>query len=308
MCLQYLTFDCFDANIDEDSLKELAFTGILSFQDYAIAKWMDHIQAIVQTFPEDFCKGEGYEEALSTFKAGITDFADRYQEEVLPKDDILEGVQKECKHFETYNDFYEDLLNLYHHIYTHNQKDSAARNIVSIGSLDAVLARNRKTLESLPAPNTRAQGDFDELTEFYGENRFKCPKIACYFFHEGFKDAKSRDLHIKRHDRPYVCIFPDCSSTDFGFVTNKELEKHMKSYHPSVDDLAEKFNTRAKPVAATPFACLICPKKFTRKFHLTSHTRSHTGEKPFPCPECGRAFTRANDMRRHEKNMHFGRR
>lgn len=307
MCLQYLTFSCFndDTEIDEESLKALAHTGILSFQDYAIAKWMDHVRAIVQTYANDLGDGEGYTEALECFSMGVTDFTERYQAKILPNDDILEDVQSECQRFETYDDFYEDLLNLYNHIYTHNKKDSTERNTISIETLEKVLARNRTLLEGLSPPKSKAR---DDLTEFYGDKRFKCPKIACYYFHEGFKDASSRDQHIKRHDRPFICTFPDCSITEFGFASNKGLEKHIKTCHPNDEELASKFLPRARAAAATPHACRICPKKFTRKFHLDSHTRSHMGQKPFPCPECGRPFARANDMRRHEKNMHFGKR
>ncbi|CAG8955427.1 hypothetical protein HYFRA_00010292 [Hymenoscyphus fraxineus] len=307
MCLQYLTFDCFDLETDDESVKRDAVSGLMSFQDYAIAKWMDHVQAIVQTPAEDFCQGDGFREALDTVSTGIEQFSNRYEEDVLPKGDLLEEAIQKCRQFEKY-DMHEDLLNLYNYIYIHSKKDSVERNKVSIISLSESLARNRRIIEGFLPPKMQPAGATDQLTEFYGENRFKCPKVACYYFHEGFKDAKTRDGHLKRHDRPFICTFPDCSITEFGFASNKELEKHVKTYHPNIEELAIRFNTKAKPVAATPWECHICQKKFTRKFHHTSHIRSHMGEKPFPCPECGRAFTRANDMRRHEKNMHFGKR
>ncbi|CAG8972648.1 hypothetical protein HYALB_00011387 [Hymenoscyphus albidus] len=206
ICLQYLTFDCFDLETDDESVKRDAISGLLSFQDCAIAKWMDHVQAIVQTPPEGFYQGDGFREALDTVSTGIEEFSNRYEEDVLPRGDLLEEAIQDCRQFEKY-DMHEGLLNLYNYIYIHSKKDSVERH------------------KGLLPPKTQPAGAIDQLTEFYGENRFKCPKIACYYFHEGFKDAKTRDGHLKRHDRPFICTFPDCSITVFGFASKQRARE-----------------------------------------------------------------------------------
>src|SRR6202035_209061 len=100
---------------------------------------------------------------------------------------------------------------------------SEARNDVSIKSLNDVLFRNRKLLESLSSLNLPSySGENENLTTYYGDKRFKCPKITCFYFHEGFKDAKSRDTHINRHDRPFNCTSPDCSVAEFGFASGND--------------------------------------------------------------------------------------
>ncbi|KAI7869504.1 hypothetical protein BDF14DRAFT_1689857, partial [Spinellus fusiger] len=51
------------------------------------------------------------------------------------------------------------------------------------------------------------------------------------------------------------------------------------------------------------YKCAYCPKEFTRPSSLTTHTYSHTGEKPFKCPieGCGRHFSVVSNLRRHAK-------
>ena len=48
-------------------------------------------------------------------------------------------------------------------------------------------------------------------------------------------------------------------------------------------------------------ACTYCPRRFTRKDHLRTHTRCHTKEKPYICPLCARGFARSDERIRHVK-------
>ena len=190
---------------------------------------------------------------------------------------------------------------MWSHSQRHLNSTIDVRNEVSIKSLDASLARNRQVLEDLSSSKQISQAQSNILTELYGPQRFKCPKVTCFWFHEGFSDAKTRKKHNDMHDRPFRCNEADCSYNDFGFRSSKDLEKHMRQYYPSMEDQIEVFASTRTPHGKTPFACHLCEKRFTRNLHLKSHIRNHNQEKPFACRECGRAFTRSNDCKRHEK-------
>ncbi|XP_026483017.1 zinc finger protein 239-like [Ctenocephalides felis] len=53
------------------------------------------------------------------------------------------------------------------------------------------------------------------------------------------------------------------------------------------------------------YICTYCPKVFTRKDSLSSHIRTHTGERPYKCDECNKAFASSVRLTMH-KRIHTG--
>ena len=278
-----------------------ALNGSFSFQDYAVAKWPDHISAIVKMATDEFAEDEDSQAALQDIQLALDEFTDYYENDIL-HDSINDMVRKDCEPFMGH-EFHNDLLYVWNHIYCHHEKGSQVRNDISIDALSRSFTRNRKLLENIYLGKTPSpSGAVDILSEYYGNNLFKCHKITCFYFHEGYTTPSSLVKHINRHDRPFVCVFPDCSIAQFGFANNKDLEKHRRDFHPDATDYDKTFSRPTKAVTpSTRWRCEICNKLFTRNFQLKNHTRIHTGDRPFACSECGKAFARLNDCTRHEK-------
>lgn len=177
-------------------------------------------------------------------------------------------------------------------------------------------------LEQLGMRETTNAVSNDEMSALHGSHWFKCRKVTCFYFHEGFVDAKSREAHVARHDTPFRC---DCSSGQlFAFATRKELDKHMLVYHLRSGNFAATFarlnraQKRAKvkdedTKLASPqkhpfkFHCHKCDKKFTRKPTLNTHLLNHDNKKPFKrtvAPNCSADFARHNDLARHLQSVH----
>ncbi|TVY50823.1 Vegetative incompatibility protein HET-E-1, partial [Lachnellula cervina] len=99
ICLQYLTFECFGNDISPDNLRSNAMTGILAFQDYAVAKWAEHIRCIVKGTPNISETDADSQTAIQEMERGLEDFVDCYQDD-LQEAHCQTKPSKNVKHFE----------------------------------------------------------------------------------------------------------------------------------------------------------------------------------------------------------------
>ena len=60
------------------------------------------------------------------------------------------------------------------------------------------------------------------------------------------------------------------------------------------------------PTGEKPYACSMCPKRFSHKGNVAPHERTHTGEKPYGCLYCGKSFATSGTARKHERTQHWG--
>jgi hypothetical protein len=199
--------------------------GHLAFQDYAVAKWFYHVNAFIDTGPSLLNKQSGDSRLLQEISYALDDFLTRYDENWDAH--IVEECKDKCSGFKN-EDFYENLVAVASHIYTFQKKGFDARHVVSIKSLANAIERNRKLLEELPK-NLRGT-ELEQYRQFYDdEHRYKCTKITCMYFAEGFKDAKTRKRHVNLHDRPFHCEVLGCLGAESGFTNANDLEKQVSS-------------------------------------------------------------------------------
>jgi hypothetical protein len=315
LCMEYLVFPCFEKNIHHTLRVSFAQQGFYAFQDYAVSRWFYHIAEVVkisdQLLSIDASKAAKFAKVLD-------DFTERYQDSIndsgFPRgiepdartarpenlDEIEENAKNECGKLKG-TAFYQMLLNLWIHISKHEKDNIENRNKPSLEEMEKTLKENRGVIESLLG-NTKNSSKSHELVEYYGTNLYKCPRVLCDYFYEGFDDMKKRDHHVARHDRPFLCKIPGCGIGAAGFSTSKDLERHQKNYHTGLEQGSGAFPQLSKNKSSEArFSCRICGQKFTRNVNLIGHTRSHYGERPYGCQNCGKKFTRVNDLRRHEK-------
>ncbi|KAH5050480.1 hypothetical protein HBH96_186180 [Parastagonospora nodorum] len=304
LCLQYLTFPCFRIHPDDGprELRQHMLSGHFAFQDYAIATWFHHVNAFVQKGEQFLRDADEKEKHLNDLWEALEEFTSFHQEDWYGG--IVQSCSEACSMFRPYA-LYELLVQIKSHIYTFQQKGFDARHKISIQGLDAALERNRKILED--PPKDMAPAEKVLYSKYYDDKRlYKCTKITCRYFSQGFSDKKARERHVNIHDRPFQCEVTNCLGQE-GFVNEKDLRNHKRSFHPDMCDLAESFKSSIAKRANAGHACGYCGKTFTRKFHREDHEKSHRGERPHVCSECGRAFTRRNDCERHKKLHERGR-
>ncbi|KAL4885914.1 hypothetical protein BJY04DRAFT_230145 [Aspergillus karnatakaensis] len=299
-CLRYLTLDLFQQETPEAELHGSALQGDFAFQDYAVESWFLHFKSLVES-KGAFLQGGGFAlenspaDRIAAVSQEIGNFVNFYGDSF--PDTVLEQSRKDCAFYQQY-DFYDDLVTIWDHICAAQRGDLESRNNVSIPVLKETLKRNRTLLEKL------SQDPKVDYSSLYDDYPFRCPKIMCFYFHEGFKTNDLRDNHVNYHDLPFHCLVESCqrSVSGFGFRSNNELTSHNKKFHPEEVDLSLVFaNVTRREIARSRWECPTCHKFFVRRNILEDHTRSHKGEKPFCCSECGKGFARKNDMRRHEK-------
>jgi hypothetical protein len=324
LCLQYLTFECFDSEMTPDTRLHSLEQGYYAFTDYAVTHWSDHYWAACHPEQPDhaamaslaFQGNEQYGEAIREFN----EHHDILQGEESPG---MFSLPDGCS-LPKAPSCYKQMCSLLD--YTRRRKARGLDCLDEIAPLTVkpAVAAYRLILEQLGASESTNAVANHSLRSLYGAYWYKCPKATCFHFHEGFADVKARNDHIARHEKPFRC---DCSSSElFAFTTKKELDKHMLVYHPQHGQFAVTFARISKAQKKhkvkdddaasnitkhpTRFACprFGCDSKFTRNATLKSHLKAHDAEKTCKCPHpgCNSAFVRQNDLRRHVQSLHSG--
>ncbi|PIA93282.1 hypothetical protein CB0940_04886 [Cercospora beticola] len=317
LCLGYLALPLFSAQRAESQAYADAVAGTYGFLEYAMACWTTHLEHAI-----DASRGKGLPGSLVQTLEALFDHH-------------WKDPRKRTKPTKRITQLYDSIANLdvcdrvrdtmssMHSLMTTNLTDHSA---VETLTLFETTVRIRNILERLPQT--------EQLEHLYGSSLFKCPRIYCKWFSEGFSRAEDRQLHVDKHERSHLCPHRSCLHATLGFPTAKELSRHLDVVHGQMatddtfpleqidfKDLATLRSDVPRPVeivqaparsredsqsgdtsrARTILQCELCSKVFTRTYDLQLHLATHNDERPFSCSVCGACFTGQYVRDDHEK-------
>lgn len=89
----------------------------------------------------------------------------------------------------------------------------------------------------------------------------------------------------------------ECNDIENKETIHSEINMQMidgKSINSNVDVQGHNDTPKLRP-----FSCSQCDKTFLLKHHLTTHIKTHTGERPHACVHCGKTFTHKHCLNTH---------
>ncbi|KAI0406999.1 hypothetical protein F4802DRAFT_605837 [Xylaria palmicola] len=300
----YLTLPQLDINRQNDIYANLA-NGTYSFYDYASACWAMHLQEGIS----DLKLGNESTQLLETLETFI-ELHWSPTHKPLPD---LKRVQNSLDSIKL-SDCFERIV--FAVGWAKRQASRYGQGPSQDEALDLwqVTKNIRSVLEDVvQSQPEQFQKEEEKLRRFYGPHWFKCPRVNCLSYYQGFATPQERQHHLNKHSRPFLCYVSGCHMVVFGYATGSELKMHLLRYHGidhSDETSDDEFPDPPKPKnlntakSEATYRCTECDKKFTRNHNLQNHMRSHLGLKPFECKECGEKFTRKADCDRHERGQH----
>jgi hypothetical protein len=300
LSIGYLTLPQLDKERSDKDMQSDLSDGMHSFFDYASACWSMHLRDGVSILEA----GEGLSYLLETLEL----FIELHWSPTHKPLQDLQRVRKTLMNVQVSESF-EKVVQAVGWAGKQSSKHGQGPNKDEALDLWQVANKIRSTLEKM-ATHPLSSTEKQRLRQFYGPNWFKCPRVNCIHYFQGFSTHEQREHHLNKHNRPFLCFVSGCHMRIFGYAAVTELKTHILRYHgidmfDGVDDIEFPDPPRPKPTSTNnskaTLSCPKCPKTFTRNHNLKNHLRTHDGERPYACNVCGEKFTRKADCVRHER-------
>ncbi|KAI1376891.1 hypothetical protein F4677DRAFT_459629 [Hypoxylon crocopeplum] len=312
LAIDYLNMAGFRRNAED--VTALILKGYYGFMEYAVAHWVRHLEEVADETTDN--------ELFRDISESLETFLELHYTSPTKRLPISQENAKRLRLFQD-RSFHDDLQQAVASIrkeLTHfgeMQQNEIAFDLTNITN------SIRHILEKTYIDEGQRAGA-ERMKEMYGQNIFKCPRLSCRYFCDGFPMADQRDRHVNKHTRPFHCTVVGCPTNILGLTSAKELERHMKEIHGLIKDIDLDFpedeeiarskrdghdtgtskggltGPRKRP-RITEFLCPHCQRIFKKKYNLDSHLKTHSDSRPFSCHECGAPFARHHDLNRHEK-------
>lgn len=259
LCVGYLSFPGFYDMLDDESVNELLHNGYYAFLDYAACYWAYHLKSGLELGINEISSQE-----LINFLRMFMDTHRRSPaKHVEIRGDtrqVFNGLQLQS----TWHDF-ETFLGAFQATETQVQTFEDSTLLNEVLDLPDVIKRIRKILEE--SQNNLNVYSTDNISAFYGNELYKCPRMSCDFFYVGFSTGKQRDDHLMKHSRPFGCSFPGCLRSALAFSSQKELERHTLHAHRPTPGESGYASKRKK----LSLKCKTCKNGFSNPQNLLSH-------------------------------------
>ena len=244
LCTTYMTFNCFDRELDKSEIEDAVSRGDYSFQEYAIFNWVHHVDYLVKrekVWSND--KTSSIKDSLALLctyhleQGGDSPSSTYKNEDLGTRTNILGSLENLRRRYECTDTLGEEGW--------HQGKSAQLQVIdslwpltilVFLGSIPYLVRRVvevRRILEDFSAEIPRRS---PILTEAYGKMLFKCPIVNCTRFYRGFENTEQRDKHLGQHERAHKCIQEGCDYRELGFPTEVELRGHVELCHNALPE------------------------------------------------------------------------